>query len=87
MSSECDYDATWKHDSAVIVFVKFTSENRTHVRLEPAAVEQHLQAGRDDVMFDRNSVRMMLRAQETVAELLEHLGQAFVKIQFRAEFF
>jgi len=25
-------DATWKRDPAVIVFVKFTSENRTHVR-------------------------------------------------------
>src|SRR5207245_10649496 len=72
-------DATWKRDSAVIVFVKFTSENRAHVRLEPAAIEQHLQAGRDDVMFDRNSVRMMLRAQETVEELLEHFGPAFVK--------
>ena len=83
--SVTDY-APGKGDPAVFVLIKFAAENRADVGLKPAAIEQHLKTGRNNVMLNRNSVRLMFRAQQTVAKFLEHLRQSFVKIQFRAQF-
>ena len=35
-------------------------------------------------MLDLDAMRDLFGREQTVAELLEHFGQAFVKIQFRA---
>src|SRR5205085_7097305 len=80
-------DAPRKSNSAFVVFVELASENRADVRLKTTAVEQNLQSGRNNVMLDIDPVRFVFGSQQTVAEFLEHFGQAFVEIQFRAEFF
>ena len=80
-------DSARKGDSPLVVFIKLATEDRADVWLQPTALEQDLQAGRDNVMLDIHALRFVFRRQKSVAELFKHFRQTFIEVQLRAEFF
>ena len=57
-----------------------------HVRGEAAALDQNLEAARDDEMFHFDAVRLVLWREEALGKLLKHLRQTRVKTQAAPEF-
>src|SRR5439155_10726015 len=75
-------DALWKGDTIFAVGREFAAENRAHVRREAAAVDEHLQARRNNVLLDIDAVSGVFRGEQTFAatKFLKHFRQPFVEV-------
>src|SRR5436853_836546 len=60
-------DALRESNATFGISGEFATENSTHIRREPAAIDQYLHARRNDVMFDGDAVGGMLGSEQTFA--------------------
>ena len=74
-------------DATAGIFGVFAAKYSLHVRSESAAFDENFEAAGDDVVLDLDAVGLVQLGEESLAEFLEHLGQAGVKAQAAAEFF
>jgi len=74
-----------KRDAPLLILRKFAAKNRSDKGSQPAAVNEHLYAGGDDVVLDRDALLGLFGCEKIFSEIIEHFRKALVEIQVGAE--
>ena len=79
-------DALGEGDMSFVILRVFAAENFAHIRFDAAADDKFFQSGADNVVLDADAVGLMLGAEESGFEFLEHLRDTREEAEFGPEF-